>query len=298
MPPARTLRLYLDAPTLDRVRTGQHNFFRRLMGAVAGQGWRVELRENTLAERLAAPERRGHALFHMEQPTHPGALTCRRAHIGAFWRIEAVAERWDWPIARAVFDPDTIDPQVARAFGDRLRNRLYPGEIRDEGFIFMPLQGLLTQQRGFQSASPIAMLETALAQTDLPVRATLHPRESYSAADLRALDDLTARHPRLTVQRGGSHDLLRACRMVVTQNSSLALEGFVLHKPAVLFAQIDFHHIAGSVPRDGIAAAFGASKPDFDRYLYWFLHQTAINAARPECEDQILQALRRHGWQI
>lgn len=296
------LRIYLDAPTLARARAGEHNFFHRLIGAVRSRGWRVELRESTLAERLAAPARGGYALFHMEQPTHARALTCRRTYVGAFWHIEAQAERWEWPVAKATFDPDQIDPVASAAFGGLWRKRLYSGgnDVSDGGFVFLPLQGRLTSHRSFQAMSPLDMLHQVLARTDLPVRAFLHPRETYGAAELAALAALTARHPRLTVETGNPRYALQHCRFVVSQNSGLVLEGFVLHKPAVLFGRIDFHHIAGCVPRDGLDPAFAALDrlPEFDKYLYWFLHQQAINAGRPECEDQILTVLRGHGWPI
>ena len=80
----------------------------------------------------------------------------------------------------------------------------------------------------------------------------------------------------------------------------MAIQGYLLHKPALLFAEIDFHHIAASVPREGMAALDRAltQRPDFDAYLWWFLQEQAINAGRPECEAQILAALRRGGWAI
>ena len=64
--------------------------------------------------------------------------------------------------------------------------------------------------------------------------------------------------PRLRLETGGAAEALAACDLVVTQNSAVAFNGYFFHKPAVLFAEIDFHHIAASVPRLGVAAAFRA----------------------------------------
>ena len=295
------LRIYLEGEALPRARAGTHHFFRRLKEAVEGQGWRVTIEESTLASRLAAPGREGYALYRMEEPTHAQALTCRRCYVGAFWNVEASAKRWEWPVAQAAFHPEMVDPEDAARFVRNWQKSLYPGEIlpSDGGFVFVPLQGRLTERRSFQAMSPLAMIEEVLARIDLPVLATLHPNESYSAEELAALDRLAERHPRLTVQRGGSMAALQRCSLVVTENSSMAFEGFFLEKPAILFAEVDFHHIAASVPRDGIAAAFAPRpRPDFARYLQWFLKERAINAGRPECEAQILAALRRHGWPI
>ena len=282
-----TLRILLDRPALDRVRAGQHNFFARVQRAVEGAGWRVRFAESTLARRLSAD---GYTLYHMEEPTHPRALTCRRVYVGAFWAIEAQAARWAWPVARAAH------PGVDGAgFLHRWRARLWPGVVaEDRGHVFVPLQGRLSVQRSFQAMSPAAMLRTLLSRTDRPVIATLHPKEACSAEDLAAL----SAHPRLSLQRGGSAEVLRSCHAVVTQNSAMAFEGYFLEKPALLFAAIDFHHIAASVPRDGLEAAFAPqAAADFGGYLRWFLEQR-INAGRPECEAQILTALRGHGWPI
>lgn len=294
----RVLWLYLDPGTLADVVAGRHNFLKRVIAAVQGRGWRVDLRENTLAERVQAPLRSGYALFHMEEPTHPAALTCRRTYIGAFWHIEAVAARWDWPVARAVYRPDPSMRARAKEFADRLRRRLGDGD-GPGGFILVPLQGRLLAQRSFQAASPIEMLRETLARTDRPVLATLHPKETYSEEETAAIADLAAKAPRLTVQAGGSEAALRACDMVVTQNSGVAFQGYVFHKPAVLFARADFHHIAASVPEIGVEAAFArvaGPPPDFDGYLYWFLQEQAINAGRDDCKDRIVNALRGHGW--
>ncbi|HEY0276045.1 MAG TPA: hypothetical protein VGC31_08250 [Paenirhodobacter sp.] len=294
-----TLTVYLDPATLYRAERGEHNFFRRLQGAVEGRGWRVIFAESTLANRLAAPARPGYALFHMEEPTHDRALTCRRRYVGAFWNIEAVAPRWDWPIVRDRFDPAQVS-DAALPFAAGWRKRLWPEavETRDDGHIFLPLQGRLLDHRSFQAMSPLDMIRTTLAQSGRPIMATLHPNETYTPEERAALVALSAQHPRLTVLQGGSVEALASCNRVVTQNSALAVQGYFLHKPAVLFARIDFHHIAGSVPLEGLAAFAPRPRPDFDRYLYWFLQMRAINAGRPECEDQILATLRQHGWPI
>lgn len=318
---AELLRIYLDPAALARARAGTHNFFGRVAGAVRAAGWRVEFVESTLANRLAAPGRDGYALFHMEPPTHDRALTCRRVYVGAFWSIEAQAERWLRPVAQARFLPGSVAPDLARGFAQSWRGRLFPGVVaRDHGYLFMPLQGRLLDRRGFQAASPVEMIEAVIARDPRPVRAALHPQESYTPEEIRVLAALSAKHARFNVQRGGGAGLLRNCQALVTENSAMALEGYFLEKPALLFARIDFHHIAASVPRDGLQKAFddfaqqaGAQQPgpglsadgqnpappaDFAAYLHWFLQQNAINAGRPECEAQVLAALRAQGWPL
>ena len=88
---------------------------------------------------------------------------------------------------------------------------------------------------------------------------------------------------------------------VVTQNSGVALTGYFAGKPAVLFGKIDFHHIAGSVPREGIDRAFARVRgpaPAFDKYLYWFFALNAIPFWDTDAKDRIVARLRRFGWPI
>ena len=95
--------------------------------------------------------------------------------------------------------------------------------------------------------------------------------------------------------------LLRDCDYVATQNSSVALSGYFNRKRALLFGQIDFHHIAANVPALGVDDAFEALNsldPDFDRYVYWFLVQTTISARAQDVSDKILAAVRSHGWEV
>ena len=95
---------------------------------------------------------------------------------------------------------------------------------------------------------------------------------------------------------------MNACQLVVTQNSSVALAGFFFRKPAVLFAQIDFHHIAGNVPRDGEDRAFATWRNDaeYEAYIWWFLQHMSINAGRPpeEVTEKIASVLWNHGWPV
>ena len=301
MSKADVIHVYLPDPMQQDAAAGQVNIINRIAAAVAPTGCRLVLHRQDAAELDKAAAHKGRAMFHMIDTVTPNGLTLRRAYHYPFWQIEATAARWAFDVARAVFNREDIDPDKAQMFRNRLCNRvLGPGDIQQGDYVFMPLQGRLLQHRSFQSMSPVAMIEATLSQErHLPIQATLHPKESYDAADLAALAELEQRHPRFRVVRGGALALLRGCNYVVTQNSGLAINGFLLGKPAVLFAEVDFHHIAGSVPKLGLEAAFAAAKadlPDFAAYLYWFFKLNTINAGAPEAEDQIRARLRRHGW--
>lgn len=296
------LTIYVGPGILQQIKAGKQNFFCRVIGAVEARGWRVELREDNIVEFALAPERPGYALYLRNPASHEAALVCRRSYVGAFWQVEKTSRRWEWPITHKAFDPETVDPEAAQKFFDAWKKRVFPDApaISDERFVLVPLQGTVFDQRDFQAMSPLEMIEATLVQTDLPLIVTMHPKAPLSERGDAALRAFAASEPRVTLREGGSMDLLPRCSFVVAQYSSVALLGYFFEKPAVLFATIDFQHIAGSVPRDGIEAAFAhvTERPDFARYLYWYLKLNSLNAGAPEFEDEVLATFRAHGWPI
>ncbi|MBB1492570.1 MULTISPECIES: hypothetical protein [unclassified Paracoccus (in: a-proteobacteria)] len=297
---APTLRVHLHGGMLRNARAGTFPAMAVLARAVEAQGWRVSFEPASPEAYQTAPPPGDYALLHMKQPLHPRTLTLRRAYHYPFWRIEQVAERWRFAVAQARFDPAEVDGNEAAGFVRRLRRRVLPGpEPRRGDHILVPLQGHIRRMRSFQTMSPVEMLD-AVCRTGRPVMATLHPSERYDDADHAALAALARRHPDLSIG-GDTMALLRDCAFVATQNSAVALDGMILGKPAVLFAQIDFHHAALNVAEMGAEAALAAAaeaRPDLDRYLYWFLKLQAIDAQDPDAGARMLAAMRRGGWPI
>lgn len=300
--PNKVLHLYLPSPLREDAVQGRVNIINRIEAALVAGGWRLVFHGDAAIERARVASRRGFALFHMQEPLAPNTLCLRRAYHYPFWQIEATNERWNFDVAHALFDPASVNAAEAEAFVARWRKHILgDARIRKGGFVLMPLQGRLTQQRLFQAASPLEMIEQTLSRDPArPIVATLHPRETYTAAEHAGLAGIAARFPRFSVVPANDA-LLTDCDYVVTQNSSLALKGFFAAKPAVLFARVDFHHIAGSVPRDGLDAAFASAMgpaPDFTAYLSWFYRLHCINGGAADAEAQIRARLQRHGWPV
>ncbi|WOI15899.1 hypothetical protein [Sulfitobacter sp. LC.270.F.C4] len=231
-------------------------------------------------------------------------MVFRRCYHYPFWQIEARPERWLWDVAQAKFDPALVNPDEAKRFYRFWQKRLFadaPQQARRDGPIYVPLQGRLLQERSFQSCSPIAMLEHTLAQCSGAVVAALHPKETYSAEELSALENLAERHPRLILTSGDMERHLQHCAFVVTQNSAAAFSGYFFGKPALLFGEIDFHHIGVRADLADLSHSFAAvqqAAPDFAAYLWWFWQDNCINAGRAEAEEKIAARLRRFGWQV
>lgn len=294
------LRVYLEAPMLETARAGSFNFLNQVKAAATEVGWTVEWHETGALARAEAPALPGYALFHAEAPTHERALSFRRAYFYPFWQIEPHQQRWRFHVASQSFTPEEVRQQEADNFIAKLRARVMPGKVARKGdFALVPLQGRIRSCRSFQSMSPVEMVE-AVAATGRDTIATFHPNEDYSAKDHEALADLAARYPNLAIG-GKTPALLPDCAYVATQNSAVAFEGFLLDKPAVLFGQSDFHHIALNVADLGLEEALARAphhRPDFRRYLFWFLRRMVVNATAPDATGQIRAAMKRGGWPI
>lgn len=292
------LRVYLHPPILLTARAGRLGFLNRMRALLEPRGWRVEILQSGQAARAKAPDLPGYALFNMERPTHPAALTFRLAYHYPFWRLERQAERWRWPVALTRFHPG--DPLEARDFACRLRDRVLPGpDPRRGDHVLIPLQGRIRDQRSFQSMSPIAMVEV-VARTGRLAIATLHPKEAYDEEDRAALKALAGRYPNLAVG-GDTMRLLRDCAYVATQNSAVAFDGLILGKPVVLFGQSDFHHIALNVAELGAEQALALApdhRPDFAGYLDWFLRRSSLDMMAPDADQRLLGAMIKGGWPV
>ena len=297
----KTLFFYLGARQRDQVVARTANILTRVVEVVEASGWTVVLLPEEA--RHAAASMNGYHLVLNQVVPGPHALSLRKCYMEPFWRLETVNDRWAWEVARLPFDPEMGKVGHLRWFYNHWQGKLFDkNAIARDGFIFVPLQGKLTRHRSFQSMSPVQMiLETLAADPDRPVRATLHPGEVYAPEEIEALTLLAAQEPRFTLSDRPSIRLLARCDMVVTQNSSMALTGFFAEKPAVLFAQADFHHIAGSVPRDGVERAFAKARgpaPAYAEYLFWFFKRNAITSWDDNVRNRIHDRLLQHGWPV
>ncbi|APE45079.1 hypothetical protein BOO69_17920 [Sulfitobacter alexandrii] len=298
MTDSRTLEIRLEAPLLRSARAGEHNFINLVIKVAENARFRVESRD--ISEQPDAGER--FTLTHMAPPPDRRGLVFRRVYQYPFWQIEATAERWNWDVAQAAFDPSIHAPDAVRfhRFWGRRQFGKGPQQARGTGYVYVPLQGRLTRRRSFQACSPLDMIGHCLRyDTQRNVVATLHPKEEYTKDELSALQSMERAHPRLTVARGEMETHLRDCDYVVTQNSSAAFFGYFFRKPALLFARIDFHHIAIRAEMDRLEECFAqvaTHRPDFVKYVWWFWQEQSINAGRDDAAERIAARFRRFGW--
>ena len=301
MSPSHSVQIFLEDSLLDSARKGEHNFIRLMVSELETAGFPVEF----LHKDDRPSDHDGYSLVHMKPPLGRKGLCFRRVYHYPFWQIDATDRRWARDVARAPFEPNSVDPAEAARFQRFWRKRLYGQDDVEQaphGPVYVPLQGQLTRKRSFQTMCPTDMLERTLhLDTAREVIATLHPKERYSSSDRDALAKLEAKHRRLKVTTAPPREVLPICAYVVTQNSGVAFDGFLFNRPAILFAKIDFHHIAQDLTRMSEEDAFDrvlVDRPDFAKYLHWFWQDMSINAGREDAPGKIQARLRDLGWPI
>lgn len=300
----KLLRIYLHPSQRDDARAGKHNFLRIVTETFEDRGFKVEFRENSSLERLMERKRGGYALFLDQSPVNTRSAVLRLAYLYPFWRIERSLRRKDWLVTGKEFQaPDAPTSEIRRFFrfwqGRSLVEATTP--FNRKGYVLVPLQARLTVKRAGQQASPLEMVRSVLRHdTEREVLVSLHPRVTYSAQELAELESVLA-DKRVSRVQADMHALLAACDYVVTENSSVAFHGILHRKPAVLFADIDFHHIFESVSAVGEQEAFRrvlTTSPPYEDYFYWFLQQNMINAGREFATARIVEVCRELGWEL
>ncbi|MDQ2094324.1 hypothetical protein [Rhodalgimonas zhirmunskyi] len=298
------MTFYLEPGLKESAEAGQHNFLSLIAQVGREAGLDIVIRGNSTGDLAEADPDREWAVVHMEPPPHARAVSLRRAYAYPFWSIERSEKRWEFDVARALFDADAVDGAKAARFVARWQKRLFGDWPVDgpRGHVYVPLQGRLGERRSFQTHAPLEMVHLLLdLERERPIAIGLHPKESYSALEIDALEKLEIKHPRVSVEMGGMERLLPGADYVVTENSGAGFFGLFHEKPLVLFAGVDFHHIAARVSEIGAKRAIKgapAMRPDFARYLYWFWQERAINAGRPEAKTRIAERLRGFGWPV
>jgi hypothetical protein len=295
-----TLHLHVNPDQVQRHAEGTGRVLNVVTDAVQAKRWSVEV--HSVAATNGLPTAKGYHIVYSQDVFGGTCLNLRRCYRDPFFCIEPTNERWEYEVAYRPFDPAEV-VKGFRGFYSYWRPRVLGDmQVSNDGHVLIPLQGRLLEHRSFQSMSPIEMIRATMeAETSRPVYATLHPKEIYTAEERAALREIAARYPRFQLSEQPTMKLLAGCDYVVTQNSGVAVTGFFAHKPAVLFGKIDFHHIAGSVPRVGVDEAFSTAlgkPPEFAKFLYWFFALNAIPFWDGDAKDRIVERLRHFGWPI
>lgn len=240
----------------------------------------------------------------------PNVLNAALPYFNDFWHLDPMGIRAFHSAAQAVYDPEEIDFHAAQPFFQTLRRaRVNPrlsryGQPRGrrslpQGAVAVFFQGDVPKRTGSTSFTDLEMLDTVLAHvTDRPVVVKPHPM----VADYPLLQSLIKRaegDPRLTLTDANVHDILRDCALTVSINSTVALEGFLHRKPAILFGKSDFHHMVGTVHQAAdfpdIYARELARDKGFQKYIAWYFQTHCLDMTAPDIEAQVWAKLASMG---
>lgn len=300
----RRVEFFISPNRIKAMETGEgHPFFSRAKIAFESVGLDVKLRENTDAAREAGFFDPHFALYDRKVATHDLSLDVRPVGIGPFYRMEKSPVRANYRLVDVPFDPESVLPHKAKSFFRIWRRIIVKAPVQtDTGVVLVALQGKLLKRRSQQVMSPVDMIAATLAHDpSREIWLKPHPKEMYTDAEMAALHGF-AQDPRVRIFDGNLDVALHACDYIVTQNSAVLLRGMFYERPAIVFADCEYHHpfqsVRRGVPVEQAFARVMADRPDFAAFAYWYLQLNCINTSRDWAEETILSQCRGFGWDI
>ena len=272
MPTDRTLNFYLSPHKQEMAAAGKgiHGIIAQV---VQEAGWALHLRDHL--DTVIGP---GYHLVENLAVLAPNCLTLRRCHMDPFYRIESTNDRWQWDVALG----RSSRSQAPNGSGNTGRSGSSKGcRSRPAAIFSCPCKAsclavfIFSPEPGRDDRSNPAGRSKAPDPGNPAPQGNLQPRGTGGPENFRK-----------AVRSAGSTFAPAACGMRLCGDREFGdgFSGFFARKPAVLFAEIDFHHIAGSVPRQGLSERVSGGRPGtFASYLHWFLRDNAISAWSDDC---------------
>ena len=239
----------------------------------------------------------------------PHVLNAALAYIDDFWQLDPMGIRAFHSAAQAQYDPATVPFDTAQPFFQKLRrarvnhrhsryDQPHRWEEFPKGSTAVFLQGEMPRLTGTTQFTDLDMLRTVMSHTDGPVLVKPHPLVADLSVVQTALN-WAQDDPRIIVTDANVHDLLRACDVSVSINSTVALEGFLHRKPAILFGKSDFHHMVGTVEHldafPQIYAQERARTKGFQQYIAWYFQNHCYDITAVDLEEQLWACFARFG---
>ena len=304
----QSIVFHLPRSWLGPTGTGLLPFYERLTAGLADQGvpFRLTALDRDSVMQTVSEDRDFHVINH-GQFEHPRVLNAGIAYVYPFWNMDPKGIRAFSSIADARFLPDQIDPDVARPFFRKLRQRLVDARTsryeQPQERMDLPAQctAVFLQSEGHRVVGETCfldrweMLETVLNNSDLSVVVKPHPRDSDPQTRVR-LETLQKQYENFQIVDCNIHDLLRAAARVVTINSAVGIEAYLHRKPVILCGQSDFHHIAevARTPAELARALSSAPKRRaYDKFIWWYFAHHCLSTTEPNLTERFLARVRR-----
>ncbi len=240
-----------------------------------------------------------------------GWLNTALAYIQGFWHLDPRGVQSESMAREAVFDPQTVDETAAQAFFQALEQRFVTPRLSrfhqpraleadlPEGAVALFLQGR-SAYHGGRCRLPMDEMILAVAQGSggRTVLVKPHPQAIEEGGDAIARAEALGATVRIT--QANVHDVLTASAVTVSVNSAVAMEGFLHHKPAILFGRSDFPGLVtrargGEDFPKALALAL-AARWDYPRMLHWYFAGHTVELAAPDFEARVFAAFARVGF--
>ncbi|MEO9683710.1 MAG: hypothetical protein ABJF86_12600 [Tateyamaria sp.] len=282
---------------------GLQPFYLRLTDGLQARGVRIEvevLDRDTLPARVEEDD--AIHVVHHGRFAHPRVRNADVAYIYPFWNFDAQGIRAFSSIAQKAFPQDDIDPEIARPFFRRLRQRMVggrtsryaqPDEVTDLGKV---AAAVFLQSEGHRVVGETCyldrweMLDGVCAAIDGPVVVKPHPRD-LDPATAQGLRDRLERFPHMSISDGNIHDLIANADRVVTINSAVGIEAYLHRKPVLLCGQSDFHHVA-DVARSVEDLTQTLMRPPrkraYDKFIWWYFGDQCLSSVDADLADRVL----------
>lgn len=229
-----------------------------------------------------------------------GVLNAAVAYFWEFWHLDPVGTKALSSIGALEYDPREMPYARAKVFFANLRKALVERrlskydqprghETLPQGALAVFLQGDFPMRQGVTAFDDLAMLRAVMAGAgDRPIVVKPHPLAS-DLTTLAAAEAMADERVRFTT--ANVHDILAACAATVSINSTVALEGFLHRKPAILFGESDFHHYTSRVHQaDDFANVLDAELQrdgGYAQYLAWYFLRHCLRIGSPDLEPAI-----------
>ncbi len=294
--------------------------FHKIHELVTTRGGEIEVRRRH--EALRAPQRTDWSDYLEAENLHiiengmvqqVNALNTALAYIPPYFHLDAQGVLADSSAGNADYDAASVNAVLAsskfRSLQDRLvkkrRSRYGPKEDVTEipeGCIAVFLQGDNPHRQGTAYCDNETLLRTVAENAGgRTVVVKAHPI-SKQLDDAQLILQLLQEGLPVEGTDANVHDILRQCAVTVSYNSAVAIEGFLHHKPAILFGKSDFHHVAETVrtPEDfpnALSAAL-TSQHDYAKYLHWYFSRFAVSVDDWLLDDKLLQIFGVAGFSV
>lgn len=280
---------------------GLHRFYLRVTEGLEVRGIPFDVRildRDTLPETVAA-DAAIHVIHH-GRFSHPRARNADVAYIYPFWNFDPQGIRAFSSIGDNPFPQGDIDPDIARPFFRRLRQRIVGkrtsryAQPAEQAQVEPARAVIFLQSEGHRVVGETCyldrwqMVEATCEAVDGPVLVKPHPRDT-DPGTRQMLAQLRTRYPHLRVSDGNIHDLIAAADRVVTINSAVGIEAYLHRKPVILCGQADFHHVA-DVARSAealqSALRAAAKRRAYDKFIWWYFGDQCLDVGAADLADR------------